>query len=461
MNGSGVLANLTWTIWPFAGVLTILNVIVGAIMLGHLKSLRRAYAASRRTASAETYELLRRLRELATTTACEVDQHSSRVGDITRELSSASESDEDSVRSMLVTASSRILQANRELQAELEAKKAELNDHAKQIEVHMAEARTDGLIGIPNRRALEEELARRHAACQRQGSPLSVIIIDLDHFKRLNDQHGHQAGDEVLREVGRVLADNARGMDFAARYGGEEFAFVLPGTRVDDAKAAAERIRTAIATNKFLIAGRQLEVTASLGLAELSRGDSLESLLKHADSALYAAKENGRNRTYFFDGETCLPVDTQSVKAASEVAQIVRQELKECRQLIRAERRTRPRRDFPWTQRVAPYAGDKLPPPEAFQEVLCRDITSAGFSFWLPEQPTFGFVIVALGLGDEPKYLAARVIHTTQTRRGGQSIFLVGCQFVRRVPTATEQTEAAVGTIMDLVPESAADPANL
>jgi diguanylate cyclase (GGDEF)-like protein len=327
-----------------------------------------------------------------------------------------------------------MLEANQQLQAELTEAKAELHDHAKRIEVHMAEARTDALVGVGNRRAFDEELARRYAAWQRQGTTLSLLIIDVDRFKRLNDTHGHQAGDEVLRGIGRVLAANVRDMDFAARYGGEEFAFILPGTGLEDAKSAAERIRTAIAAATCPFEGKTLAVTVSLGVAELRPGDTVASLLQHADSALYAAKSNGRNRAYYHDGASCLPVDPEAVSARAEVAKVVRQQLADnesdqgC-----ADRRTQPRRRSSRFQAIAPMVDGRFPSPDTFREIQCRDLTAGGLSFLLPAPPEFTLMVVALVTDENVKYLTAEVAHTTKMQQDGSVAYLVGGRFTGRI----------------------------
>jgi diguanylate cyclase (GGDEF)-like protein len=153
-------------------------------------------------------------------------------------------------------------------------------------------AHTDPLTGLPNRREAERVLARGFEAARR-GEELSVVLFDLDRFKRVNDDFGHAAGDEVLREMANLLRRHTRGMDLAARFGGEEFLAVLPGSGVAAATAYAERIRAAFATTDLACG----PVTASAGVAHYSGGFlSSELLLAAADRALYAAKDGGRDR---------------------------------------------------------------------------------------------------------------------------------------------------------------------
>ena len=158
----------------------------------------------------------------------------------------------------------------------------------------LAAASTDGLTGLANRRAFDTALANEFAQAARSGAEFSVALVDLDHFKRLNDTHGHLAGDDALRAVGRVLRTNVRsGSGTAARYGGEEFCVILPGTSREDAVVVAERIRRCVETME----DGPVPVTASLGVATFPvDGTDALSLLASADAALYAAKETGRNR---------------------------------------------------------------------------------------------------------------------------------------------------------------------
>ncbi len=154
-------------------------------------------------------------------------------------------------------------------------------------------ASLDPLTGIANHRSMQEYLAVRLGEAQREGRPLGAVMVDVDHFRRFNEEQGHDAGDEVLKQVARCLADTLRGYDMAARYGGEEFTLVLPGSDLAATERAAERARLAI---EMLDIGEPA-VTASFGCAAYPES-ALEpsSLLKAADVALYEAKRAGRNR---------------------------------------------------------------------------------------------------------------------------------------------------------------------
>ena len=153
--------------------------------------------------------------------------------------------------------------------------------------------RTDALTGLSNRVRLDEALQNEMHRTQRYGNTFSIIILDIDHFKRVNDTHGHLAGDAVLKKIAGVLAANLRQTDTAGRWGGEEFLILLPHQGRPTARALAEKLRTAIESTAFPGIGR---ITSSFGVAAYAAQDSVESLVKRADAALYAAKRSGRNR---------------------------------------------------------------------------------------------------------------------------------------------------------------------
>jgi diguanylate cyclase (GGDEF)-like protein len=158
-------------------------------------------------------------------------------------------------------------------------------------------AEYDGLTKIHNRASFDERLMEEVKRHQRHGHDFSLLMLDLDHFKRINDEYGHQAGDAVLRGIGTILAETLRASDFTARYGGEEFVVLLPQTTEDKAWLLAERIRKKIAQKHFEYLGKAIQVTVSIGAASLSPDclSKADTLLRDADEALYRAKSGGRN----------------------------------------------------------------------------------------------------------------------------------------------------------------------
>jgi diguanylate cyclase (GGDEF)-like protein len=157
-------------------------------------------------------------------------------------------------------------------------------------------ANTDALTGLPNRRFFMTQLASELARRQRYGHPLSLLMLDLDHFKQINDQWGHVVGDEALRVFADAVQCCLRTQDIAGRIGGEEFAILLPETGETVARPVAERIRGRMEQTKIASANDHCVVTVSIGVTQAKDEDDLESLLRRVDSALYAAKQGGRNR---------------------------------------------------------------------------------------------------------------------------------------------------------------------
>ncbi|BDI33309.1 hypothetical protein CCAX7_53600 [Capsulimonas corticalis] len=154
-------------------------------------------------------------------------------------------------------------------------------------------ATTDGMTGLSNHRDFQERLRVELSEAERHGASLSVMLLDVDHFKLYNDSFGHPAGDEVLRTMATVLRDSIRDGDLAARYGGEEFALLLPGADAEQARATAERVRSAVSAHQF----PNRQITVSIGVTDIQiAGTDPEALIASADTALYAAKHTGRNR---------------------------------------------------------------------------------------------------------------------------------------------------------------------
>lgn len=188
-------------------------------------------------------------------------------------------------------------QAEQLLQQMIEDLRTRLLEHRKAQEELAQLAVRDPLTGLFNRRFMEESLQRELCRCRREGIPLSLVMMDLDHFKILNDTHGHQAGDRVLKILAELLVSNMRGEDVVCRFGGEEFVAILPGAALNVAAQRTEYWRSLFENATIRFEGTPLPSTLSAGIAEFPRhGTTGEDLLSQADGALYQAKRGGRNR---------------------------------------------------------------------------------------------------------------------------------------------------------------------
>jgi two-component system, cell cycle response regulator len=187
-----------------------------------------------------------------------------------------------------------VLSLNREYaQAQLDL--ALINHKLQQREAQIVAASlTDPLTGVGNRRRLEQALLAETGRAELTGTKLSVFMADLDHFKMINDDCGHEAGDKVLMAFGDLLRRNTRATDIVARFGGEEFVVLMPNTDLENARAIADRIRAAFSAAP--VESLHKRVTASFGVAEMGEGERGDDVLRRADAALYEAKHSGRNR---------------------------------------------------------------------------------------------------------------------------------------------------------------------
>lgn len=333
----------------------------------------------------------------------DIDCHSFRIEQIGVELRDATgNNSEDALKAV-----ARILIANRRLQQDLSLAQKEIQQQRQEVASLAAEARTDTLTGLPNRRSFEEDLARRFDQWRRHQIPVSLVMIDVDWFKKFNDTHGHQTGDQVLRTIAAVLRKTLRQMDLAARIGGEEFAILLPGTRLQDATTVAERVRATVAAEPLRCGGAELHVTVSVGLSSVVELDGAEALIKRADDALYAAKNAGRNRAFLHNG-------TQAAAIAVD-ASVVRQPFHE-------------------KQYIAAYNGEgPLPGASQFRAVQCHDLSAGGLSFVCDEPPDFQKFVVRLGKAPETHYVVARVANVVEVGTAERRQYRVGCSFLERV----------------------------
>jgi diguanylate cyclase len=199
----------------------------------------------------------------------------------------------------LVQATKEVERINKTLEARLSASKLEISELQEILEAVRSENQTDPLTSLANRKFFDDALAKMLDTAQERREPLSLMLLDIDHFKKFNDSYGHLTGDQVLRLVAVAVKQNVKGQDISARYGGEEFAIILPNTALRAAVTVADKIRRAVMTKDLMkrSTGEHLgRVTMSIGVAALSPGDTVQTLIERADVCLYAAKHGGRNR---------------------------------------------------------------------------------------------------------------------------------------------------------------------
>jgi diguanylate cyclase len=261
-------------------------------------------------------QVLRRVAGLTDNIGRDVGEHASRVQQIGADMATASNQPNADLQAVLTDAMLKVTTANERLHQKLADAEQKLAEQSDELKAQAAIARTDKLTGLLNRRAFDDALAQRVGEFQRYGAGFALLMVDIDHFKRVNDAHGHQAGDELLRLVAASLTHAMRDVDIVCRYGGEEFAIIMPATDLGGAGIAAERARHELETAIVEFAGHQLRVTISGGAAAAMPGESAESIVGRADSALYAAKSAGRNRVYLHDGIACHAIELPATAAA-------------------------------------------------------------------------------------------------------------------------------------------------
>lgn len=195
----------------------------------------------------------------------------------------------------LLSDTKRIATQNKSISVQMDNYSSQINDLREMLTHARAEARMDDLTHIGNRRAFNESLAEEIKWVERNSAVSSFAMVDIDHFKRINDQYGHPVGDKALQAIARLLKESV-GMDGEVfRYGGEEFAVILSGARLEQAAAIMEKARKVIFDNEFIIRDKVEEITISTGLSEIKTGVSGEDAQKTADNMLYMAKQSGRN----------------------------------------------------------------------------------------------------------------------------------------------------------------------
>lgn len=216
--------------------------------------------------------------------------------------------------SQIASATRSMVEQNNVLKGQLEQSSDEIAELRTELETIRHEAMTDSLTGVGNRKRFDDTLHEAAQSAMENGHELSLLLLDIDHFKRFNDTYGHQSGDQVLRLVGQILREGVKGRDTPCRYGGEEFAILLPQTNLEGSVKVANQIRTSVASKKIVrkSSGEKLaQITLSAGVAQFNFGEPLSQFVERADNALYAAKQQGRNRVIAH------PVQSPKLAAAS------------------------------------------------------------------------------------------------------------------------------------------------
>jgi diguanylate cyclase len=306
---SAALHPISYTLWyeHVAGINPPLSsVLAGKLPLGDddVYDLHARYVVAR---DMEVLDRLQRklrdvLEEAAQTAAAALDdsgQFEATLRDTRSRLTGAASLESvHAIIAELARETTRMHSATEAVHERLESRAREVELLTRQLEQAKTEALLDPLTGLKNRRGFELAVNELGAA----GSPFkgaALVLADIDHFKQINDKHGHLLGDKILRAIGQTLQSNIKGRDIAARPGGDEFAILLQQTPLTGARALAEQIRVAVAAGRIRRADSKEQpgsVTLSIGVAVGGSDDTLESMLARADAALYAAKRSGRNR---------------------------------------------------------------------------------------------------------------------------------------------------------------------
>lgn len=233
----------------------------------------------------------------------DVDLHNNELESARNDLALLDAREDESLlhlQARVVDNITKVVESNRKLEHELVVSHYEMERQAEELDRTRKEARTDTLCNVGNRKAFDEAFHFMFSRYQRHGVHFGLMLIDIDHFKRINDSFGHQSGDAVLVSIGNALKECVRGKDVVCRLGGDEFAILLHQLHDGNARSVGARIREAIEKHDFSVGdkGHSTVVTMSMGLVAARSNDNRDSLYERADAALYKAKEMGRNRLY-------------------------------------------------------------------------------------------------------------------------------------------------------------------
>ena len=254
-------------------------------------------------------QLLAMMQELASWTtdvSSEVSEYRSLVEALSDQMAMTLARDGEPSAMMTTNLLMQLLTANRRLQSQLETAEATLEQQSHDLAGYMSQVGTDPLTGLSNRRVFDDCLTEALQAWNTHQTEVGIVLLDIDHFKTLNDTQGHLAGDAVLRQLAKLLRDHVPSGSTIVRFGGEEFACVITGRDLVAIADIGERLRQAVELQSFVHENRPLRATISCGVALATFRESALALLQRGDSALYAAKSSSRNAVYLHDGYHCV-----------------------------------------------------------------------------------------------------------------------------------------------------------
>jgi diguanylate cyclase len=248
-----------------------------------------------KAALAALVELLKAVEDLTSN----VGTRNSEIREVSRHVEDLHVTGElEELQQVLLGQIAHVLKSNQQLEDDLLDARCRMEEQAVELDRTRQEAHTDAVSGVNNRKAFDDKLRLLFGRWKRENEPFVLIMADLDHFKWINDTHGHAVGDRVLHEVGVLLKKCLREGDFVGRYGGDEFAVLLPHTDINIGKQVADRLHLEATRHNFGVGAKseQAALTISFGLASVRQGDNSESLVQRADQALYKSKHCGRNQ---------------------------------------------------------------------------------------------------------------------------------------------------------------------
>ncbi|MDI1228023.1 MAG: GGDEF domain-containing protein [bacterium] len=227
-------------------------------------------------------------------------EYGENLGDVSSQIANAeSIADLGAVVSSIIQETKVMVAKNQQLESKLETSSEQVTELKKNLDNVKREALTDGLTGVANRKAFDKNILDMIEESTANATPMVLIMIDIDFFKKFNDTYGHQVGDQVLKLVARTLVDNVKGRDLVSRYGGEEFSVLLPETPLSAGMKVGEMLRRSVESKEVVnkTSNENLgRITLSIGVAEYLPGESISRVIERADEALYKSKKTGRNR---------------------------------------------------------------------------------------------------------------------------------------------------------------------